>query len=203
MAKNLKNRPNILHDRSLNCEEHLCNKEMPLDKYLQLGKGKGRHILAIAESPSVNGWRKSGRAFYDSAGRLVPTGKNFLDYLKQIDGKFNISNVSFTEIAKCFINNDRKKLDACAAKTWPHLLKQIDFANPRLIILLGKKTTDIFNKLSGSDLDIGDIREITLKDRSYFIFPIYHPSPANPSRALNKEIIQKSVEFIRKLIKDK
>lgn len=203
MTKGLKNKTDSLRDGLMNREEHLCDKVIPLDKYLQLGKGQGRNILAIAESPSANGWRKSGRAFYDTAGKLVPTGKNFLDNLKQIDSCLSIQDVSFTEIAKCFINNDRKKLDICAAKTWPHLLKQIDFADTRLIILLGKKTTDIFNKLAGFDLKVGDISQVTLADRNYFILPIYHPSPANPSRALNKEIIQKNIDLIRKIIKDK
>jgi len=182
-------------------EEHCCDDELSTDKYLQIGTKKGRSLLAIAESPAANGWRKSGRAFYTPEDKLVPTGKNFLANLKQIDENMELGDISFTEIAKCFIANNRKQLDECAAKTWPHFISQIKLVNPKIIIILGQKTTDIFNKLAGTNLTVGKISEIELAGTKHFVLPIYHPSPANPKRALNAGIIEANLESIKKLLK--
>jgi len=184
-----------------NEENHCCDElSLPLDKYLQKGSGIGRGILAIGESPALNGWMKSGRAFYTTEGRIVPTGKNFLINLKQINPGLDLNNIYFTEISKCYIGSNRKKLINCATKTWPHFIEQINYVNPRLIILLGKKTTEIFNKLAGTNLIIGDIQQIELSGSSYSFLPIYHPSPLNPKRIQNTGFIETNKLEINQLI---
>lgn len=182
-------------------EDHCCDDaDLAVDKYLQIGNGIGRGILAIAESPAANGWRKSGRAFYTPAGKLVPTGKNFLENIKQIDSGLELGDISFTEIAKCFIAGNRKKLDVCAAKTWPHFISQIQHVNPKIIILLGKNTTDIFNRLADTSLTVGKLTKISLSEQEYAVLPIYHPSPANPRRSMNKNIIEANKIEVIKLL---
>ena len=189
----------IVNDDS--CEDHCCDdSNLAIDKYLQIGKGIGRGILAIAESPASNGWRKSGRAFYTPEGKLVPTGKNFLENIKQIDSGLELGDISFTEIAKCFIANNRKILDVCAAKTWPHFISQIQYVSPKIIILLGKNTTNIFNKLANTSLTVGELAAINLSEQEYVVLPIYHPSPANPRRSMNKNIIDANKIEIIKLL---
>lgn len=182
-------------------EEHFCDGgTIALDKYLQLGFGIGRDILAIGESPAANGWRKSGRAFFTIEGKTVPTGKNFLVNLQQIDKDLNLENISFTEIAKCFIGSSRNKLMSCADKTWPHFISQIDHVKPKIIILLGKKTTEIFSQLSGNELVIGQIQNFEVNGDVYRILPIYHPSPLNPKRVHNLEFIDNNKNEIRTLL---
>lgn len=182
-------------------EEHCCDDvRLPLDKYLQLGSGSGRYLLAVGESPAVNGWLKSGRAFFTMDGKVVPTGKNFLINLRQMDDDLDLENISFTEIAKCFIGNNRKKLHICAAKVWPHFIEQLNYVKPKIIILLGKNTTDIFNFLAGTLLTIGQIQKVKISGKSYNILPLYHPSPLNPRRVQNVEFINGNIKEIRRLL---
>ncbi len=182
-------------------EEHYCDgRKLAIDKYLQVGEGVGQHLLVVGESPADKGWRKSGRAFFTVEGKVVPTGKNFLINLKQIDDRLDLENISFTEISKCFIGNNRKKLQSCALKTWPHFIEQINYIKPSLIILLGKETTAIFNLLAGSSLDIGRVQKVNLFDKKYSILPIYHPSPLNPKRIQNIDFIDDNIKEIRILL---
>lgn len=72
---------------------------------------------------------------------------------------------------------------------------------PRIIIIMGKKTMDIFNNIVGTALIVGEISKVSLGGVEYAILPIYHPSPANLRRVLNKEIIAKNADLIRNLLK--
>lgn len=184
-----------------NVENHCCDElHMSLDKYLQIGSGIGRGLLVIGESPALNGWMKSGRAFYTTEDKIVPTGKNFLVNLKQINSVLELDNISFTEISKCYIGSNRNKLIKCASKTWPHFIEQINYINPNLIILLGKKTTEIFNKLANTSLVIGDMQRIEISDNLFNFLPIYHPSPLNPKRVQNIDFIENNKSAINRLI---
>src|SRR3990170_4127964 len=95
-------------------EEHHCqnHSSFPLDKFHQIGFGKGKQILIVGESPAENGWRKSGKAFYNPEGKILPTGKR----LNQLLVKFGLSveQCGFTELAKCFVGKNRKILDKCS-----------------------------------------------------------------------------------------
>lgn len=185
---------------SLNKEEHCCDgQKIAIDKYLQVGDGVGRRLLVVGESPASN-WLASGRAFFAIDGRIVPTGNNLLLNLKQIENKLNLENISFTEISKCFICSNRRKLQACALKTWPHFIKQINYIQPKLIILLGKETTSIFNLLADSTLEIGHIQRITLLGKIYPILPLYHTSPLNTKRVQNTGFIDDNIKEIRTLL---
>lgn len=182
---------------SLN-EDHCCDDAtLPIEKYLQMGRGLGHQILVVAESPAANGWYKSGRAFYTVEGKVVESGKNLLECLKLIDKTLTLETISFTEIAKCFVAGNRKNLDLCAKKTWPHFLKQIDYIKPKVIIILGQKTTDIFNQLAGTDLSVGKITRLEIANLKPMVLPLYHPSPANPKRRYNKEIITTNLAEIK------
>ncbi|NTW61924.1 hypothetical protein HGB25_00715 [Candidatus Saccharibacteria bacterium] len=191
----------LVKDSINNGEDHCCEEaKLDIGKYLQVGDGPGKGLLVVGESPAGNGWRASGRAFYTPDGKLVPTGKNFLVNLKQIDESIGLDNISFTEIAKCYVANNRKILHSCASKTWNHFVSQIEYINPKLIVLLGKKTTDIFNDLADCDLSVGSMAAIKINGRDYHILPIYHPSPLNPKRVQNANYIESNLKRIRKLL---
>lgn len=160
--------------------EHYCNNvdKFPIDKFLQRGTGRGKKLLIVGESPAPNGWRKSGKACYTPEGKLLPTGIRLNELLKPY--LLSVANCGFTELAKCHVGKDRKLLLSCSRKCWPIFIKQTDLVNSELILLLGIKTLEVFNKISGNTLQVGEIDKVKLGRNNFLILPIYHPSPINP-----------------------
>ncbi len=173
-------------------DEHYCQdiNNLPIDKFLQIGIGKGRNLLIVGESPAPNGWRKSGKACYTSKGKLLPTGKRLNELLEPYH--LSVDVCGFTELVKCHVGKDRKMLTSCSKKCWPIFLQQIKLTNSKLILLLGVKTLEIFNNISKNNLKIGKVAKTTLDNKSVLILPIYHPSPINPHGRIKNQIIFKS-----------
>lgn len=170
-------------------EEHFCLdvRKFPVDKFHQPGKGLGKKVLLVGESPAPNGWRKSGIACYNSEGKILPTGKR----LNELLGKLGLSVeiCGFTELSKCYIGKNRKQLKECGKKCWPIFLKQIKSKQYTILIILGVETTKIFSELCGTLLIPGRLEEVSVEDRKYFVLPIYHPSPINPSGQRRNRLI--------------
>ena len=59
-------------------EIHKCNlcgnmvEKFPNSKTVSIGKNND--IVILGEAPANNGWRKSGVAWYDVNGKLLPSG---------------------------------------------------------------------------------------------------------------------------------
>jgi uracil-DNA glycosylase family 4 len=173
--------------------DHICDNidSFPIDKFLQIGTGLGKDILILGEAPAPNGWRISGKAFYTVSNKLLPTGKNLNKLLTPLN--VNVENCSFTELIKCYVGKDRKLLTECGIKSWPIFIKQVKSHNFKLILILGVKTLEIFNKLAHSDLQIGKLAEVELEEIKYKVLPIYHPSPIAPyNHKKNEEIFNRS-----------
>lgn len=172
-------------------QEHHCrDKNFPIDRFLQKGIGRGEKVLIVGESLAKNGWRKSGKAFYTIEGKIVGTGR----VLNKLLLKFDLcaENCGFTDIAKCYIGQDRNLLNTCGSKCWKIFLQQIDGNDFKLIMLLGKKTLEIFNNQLQSDYKIGELSKIILGEKEYNLLPIFHPSPANPyGYTKNAEIFER------------
>lgn len=182
-------------------QEHYCQNidKFPLDKFLQKGKGKGRNILILGEAPAPNGWRKSGKAFYTQDGKLLPTGRNLNKLLIKHD--LSVEICGFTELVKCYPGKNRKLLMLCGEKCWPIFLRQLKENNYTLIIILGVKTLEIFNKILKTDLKIGELAQTRIESRQYNILPIYHPSPIAPFNHLkNTEIFNNLEEKLKEII---
>ncbi len=175
-------------------EEHYCQNpsSFPLEKFHQKGTGKGKHILIVGESPAENGWRKSSKAFYNPDGKILPTGKRLNQLLSYLN--LSIEKCGFTELAKCFVGKNRKILDKCSKGCWPIFLKQLKTIDYKLIIILGVKTLEIFNKLCGVELKTGTLSKVKIDSKYYFILPIYHPSPINPHNQKRNQIIFESLK---------
>jgi len=161
-------------------EKHYCKDpdKFPLSKFHQRGLGKGKQILIVGESPAENGWRNSGRAFYNPEGKILATGKKL--NLLLTDFGLSVETCGFTELAKCYVGKNRKILSSCSEGCWPIFLKQLTTEDYKLIILLGVQTLKIFNQLSSLNLEIGKLSKATLDGIKYSFLPIYHPSPRNP-----------------------
>lgn len=182
-------------------KDHVCRNIdiFPLDKFHQLGIGKGRRILIVGESPAPNGWVISGKACYRSDGRILPTGKRLNELLKPHNT--SIESVGFTELSKCFVSK-RSELESCSKKCWPIFLNQIKKEDYQIIIILGVQTTKIFSKLINKKLDVGRIVKIELEGKIYKILPIFHPSPINTSgHPKNLLIFKKYYKTISNILK--
>lgn len=137
--------------------------------------GKCNDIVILGEAPANNGWRKSGIAWYDINGKLLPSGVVLEKLLKIINIKLN--DTYFLEAVKCFPKN-RNYLKKCNNNCFKYAKEQIKIINPKIVLVLGdsafKAITDIkYKKYSEV---VGNIYEI---DRIKYI-PIYHPSPISP-----------------------
>lgn len=180
---------------------HVCEQVdiFPLEKFHQLGTGKGKGILIIGESPAPNGWIISGKACYRPDGKILPTGKRLNELLSPLN--VSVEDVGFTELSKCFVSK-RNELDTCSKKCWPIFLKQIMNQRYRLMIVLGVKTNTIFSKLIDKDLAIGKIADIKIERRKYKVLPIFHPSPINPTgHSKNLKVFKQMYPALKKILK--
>jgi len=134
---------------------HICDTidDTPTSYLLQIWKWRYKKILAIGESPALDGWILSGKAFYTKEGRLVASGKRFNELFESF--WFTIEDISFTELCKCVLWTERQLLVSCAPKCRTHLHKQIEELQPTLIIILGKHTLDILNHTIGKSIPLG------------------------------------------------
>jgi uracil-DNA glycosylase family 4 len=181
--------------------EHYCNdtENYPLNKFLQIGTGKGRKVLIVGESPAPNGWRKSGKAFYTPDGRLLPTGKNLNNILNKYD--LGVENCGFTELVKCFVGKNRNLLNSCGEKSWDIFVKQLNTYQFTFLIILGVKTLELFNKYSKLSLKIGKIQNAEIADHIYAFLPLYHPSPISPiGHKNNLEIFKTNDQNISQIL---
>lgn len=161
-------------------QTHYCDNpsEFPLEKFHQIGSGKGKGVLVVGESPAPNGWRLSGKACYDINGKLLATGNRLNEVLFIIG--LTVEKCGFTELAKCYVGKDRKRLEKCCLGCWQIFVKQLESVNYKVIIILGVETLRIFNKLNNSNLKVGELTKSDVNGKEYWILPIFHPSPINP-----------------------
>ena len=161
--------------------QHVCDdiSSFPLDKFFQKGTGRGKKVLIIGESPALNGWIKSGRAFYTTEGKLVPSGRNLNKLLLSLD--LTVDICGFTEIVKCFLGKDRKTILNCGIKCWPIFISQLESENFKLIITLGKETIRVFDEILDFKHEIGKLSKVKINQKDYLLLPIYHPSPISPN----------------------
>jgi len=179
-------------------EKHNCRniKTKPPSFFFQKGVGKGNRILILGESLGKNSLLHQGRAFYTTSGKIVPTGKRLNEELSILNLSFE--KCAFTEIAKCYLGNNRKALKTCGLRCGEHFINQLKTYKIRLVISLGVTTKDILEKLFKVNLPIGKITKVKSK---WNIFPIYHPSPASPhGHKKNLLIIAKNKKEIEKII---
>ncbi len=159
--------------------------------------GKGR-ILILGESPAKDGWIVSGKAFYNSKGKLQATGKVLQELLKICN--LTIDDINFTECCKCIIN-DRKVLRNCMNNCKNILFKQIDSFDCDIVLPMGQYPTET---ILGQRIDklrdfVGKEIYVNFGKTQKLVIPIYHTSPANPlGYKGNVEIFKK----INRLLKD-
>ena len=183
---------------SIDKEIHKCNlcdemiEKFPNSKTVSIGKNND--IVILGEAPANNGWRKSGKAWYDVNNKLLPSGVVMQKLLDKLDIK--LEDTYFLEAIKCY-PKDRKYLKICSENCKKYLVRQLNIINPKIVLSLGDSATktllDIkykkFSDVVGKEFYLDDIK----------VIPIYHPSPISPkSYTGNIEIFN---ELSKNLIK--
>lgn len=171
----------------------LCNECKDLLKLScnTISFGNNTDILFVGESPAKNGWILTGRAFYDSNGKLLPTGRVLNKLLEIID--LSIDDITFTEACKCHIS-DRKDLKKSSLNCLKYLEEQIKELNCKVVIPLGVHPTKILTDKNFKNFKevAGEVFNKKIGDNEVLIIPIYHPSPINPNGyKLNVPIFEK------------
>ncbi len=154
--------------------------------------GKNNEILLVGETPSNKGWRKSGIAWYDCNGKLLPSGIILQKLLDIIELK--LEDTSFVEAIKCY-PKDRKYLPICRNNCYDYLLAQIKELNPRVILTLGSEATKSILRINFKRFK-GIVGKQFILD-NYRIIPIYHPSPISPLGYKGNIEIFKSIKKIK------
>ena len=135
-------------------------------------------LLFVGEAPGFHE-DKQGLPFVGQAGKLLEK------LLAQIG--MARSDVYIANVLKCRPPGNRDpqpdEIEACE----PHLFRQIDLIQPRVVATLGNFATKL---LSGSQVGItrvhGQERETTLGGRKVLLYPLYHPAAALYTPAMLK-----------------
>ncbi len=129
------------------------------------GEGCNRpDILFIGEGPGETE-DQFGRPFIGKAGQL-------LDKIIQKMG-LEREDVFITNVVKCRPPNNREPLKDEVEACLPHLSRQIDILQPKVIVCLGKVA---LNNLLGTSHSMGRIRGQILSFHDIPLIPTYHPS---------------------------
>ena len=158
-----------------NCNK--CNSDLKItNNPIQLGTTP---FVIIGESPAKDGWVVSGRAFYNTDGKLQASGR-VLEKLLNLIG-YKVSDIYFTEMCKCVIL-DRKKLWECGLNCLPLLHTQINSIPCKTILTMGAYPTGVLlgKKIPKLSDVVGKKFPISINGTNYTLIPIYHPSPLNP-----------------------
>ena len=135
-------------------------------------------LMFVGEAPGFHEDRQ-GVPFVGQAGKL-------LERLLEGIG-LSRSDVYIANVFKCRPPGNRDpqpdEIEACE----PHLFRQIELIEPRVVATLGNFATKL---LSGRPLGItrvhGQEQEVTLGARSVLLYPIYHPAAALYTPAMLK-----------------
>ena len=148
--------------------------------------GSNCDLLFVGEAPAKNGWRVTGRAWYNPSGNLVPSGKVFAKLLEIIDIS-EVSDITFLEAVQCYPLEGKVRSEHIK-NCQPLLREQIYLLDPLVIIPMGVKATKaLLNFTNFSDV-VGKFSSVRIKGNDYNVFPMYHPSPISP-KSLKDNIV--------------
>ena len=108
------------------------------DAFSTLSNCKEKFII-IGESPAKDGWIESGRAFYNTSGKLQASGRVMQKLLDILSVK--IEDIYFTECCKCVIEN-RKTLSVCSKNCLPILKEQLRELPCEILLTMGVHPTE-------------------------------------------------------------
>jgi uracil-DNA glycosylase family 4 len=127
-------------------------------------------LMFVGEAPGFHE-DQQGVPFVGQAGKLLD---------KLLDGiGLTRTDVFVANVLKCRPPGNRDPLPEEIAACEPHLFRQIELIEPKMVATLGNFATKL---LSGRPTGItrvhGQEQEVTLGTRSVLLYPLYHPAAA-------------------------
>ncbi|HHV99661.1 MAG TPA: uracil-DNA glycosylase [Clostridiaceae bacterium] len=170
-----------------------------------LGEGNlDASLLLVGEAPGRDEV-KQGSPFVGMAGKNL---SEFLEVLKVERASIFITNAIKFRLSK--VNPETgHKVNRPATReeiesNRKYVLEEIDIIRPEIIVTLGnvslKSVTGNYNASIGSSH--GEIQNIDIMDRSYKLFPLYHPASIIYNRGL-KDVYMADLQKLRAVLKDK
>lgn len=161
-------------------------------------------IMLIGEAPGKDEVRMS-LPFVGMAGKNL---SEFLDILEIDREAIYITNAikyrlsELNEKTGRLVNRPASKDEIASNRRY--LLDEIKIINPKFIVTLGnvplRSVTDNYNMAIGEFH--GKLSTISLAERQYFIFPLYHPASVIYNRSL-KDIYINDIYKLKDIIKEK
>ena len=147
-------------------KNNVCPNLAKTAKHLVFGEGNpDAAAMFIGEAPGKNE-DETGKPFVGAAGR-------FLNELLESIG-LEREDVYITSILKYRPPNNRDPKPEEKDEFWPYLLKQLEVIRPKLIVALGRHSTNCFLP----ELKIGQAHGKPVSWQGWTILPLYHPAAA-------------------------
>jgi DNA polymerase len=127
-------------------------------------------LMFVGEAPGFHE-DQQGVPFVGQAGKL----------LDKLLGGIGLTraDVFVANVLKCRPPGNRDPLPEEIAACEPHLFRQIELIEPKLVATLGNFATKLLSgKPAGITRVHGHEQEVTLGARTVFLYPIYHPAAA-------------------------
>ena len=137
--------------------------------------GDNNDIVIVGEAPARTGWVKSGVAWHNTDGKLLPSGAIMQKLLAILDKE--LLSVTFLEAIKCF-PSDRHHLKKLAQFYQPTLERQIQILRPKLVLTMGTIPTQML--INQPFRRLTDVAGKIFSVHGTRVIPIFHPSPISP-----------------------
>jgi DNA polymerase len=127
-------------------------------------------LMFVGEAPGFHE-DQQGLPFVGQAGKLLD---------KLLDGiGLTRADVFVANVLKCRPPGNRDPLPEEIASCEPHLFRQIELIDPKLVATLGNFATKLLSgKPAGITRVHGHEQEVTLATRTVSLYPLYHPAAA-------------------------
>ncbi len=127
-------------------------------------------LMFVGEAPGFHE-DQQGIPFVGQAGKLLD---RLLDGIGLTRADVYVGNV-----IKCRPPGNRDPLPDEIAACEPHLFRQIELIEPRLVATLGNFATKLLSGRPGGITRVhGHEQEVTLGSRTVLLYPLYHPAAA-------------------------
>ena len=127
-------------------------------------------LMFVGEAPGFHE-DQQGVPFVGQAGKLLDTLLSGIGLTR--------ADVFVANVLKCRPPGNRDPLPEEIASCEPHLFRQIELIEPKLVATLGNFATKLLSgKPAGITRVHGWEQEVTLGARTVLLYPIYHPAAA-------------------------
>lgn len=159
-------------------KDHVCPDLAKTAKNLVPGEGNpNAAVVFIGEAPGKHE-DETGRPFVGAAGK-------FLDELLAIAG-LQRDDVFITSIVKYRPPKNRDPSPEEKAQSWPYLLRQLDVIKPKLVVTLGRHSTNCFLPKA----KISEAHGTVQKYGNYQVMPVFHPAAPLYNHNMKKVVIE-------------